>query len=79
VHAVPGVAPVAPARSDLLALQELVRLGFYRGITNKLDAIVASQPATASFARALGELARQFQFETMLTQLQQELDANHAR
>jgi hypothetical protein len=56
-----------------------VRLGFYRGITNKLDAIVASQPATASFARALGELARQFQFETMLTQLQQELDANHAR
>jgi len=78
VHAVPGVTPVVPARADLLALQELVRLGFYRGITNKLDAIVASQPATAPFARAMGDLARQFQFEAMLAQLQKNLDENHA-
>ena len=70
---------VAPPRAELLALQELVRLGFYRGITHKLDAIVASQPACAGFVRAMGELARQFQFETMLAQLQLELDADHAR
>jgi signal transduction histidine kinase/FixJ family two-component response regulator len=70
---------VAPPRAELLALQELVRLGFYRGITQKLDAILVSQPECAGFTRAMAELARQFQFETMLAQLQIELDADHAR
>ena len=57
----------------MLALQELVRLGFYRGIRNKLDAIAAAQPECTDFVLAMGELARQFQFETMLTQLQHAL------
>ncbi len=74
----PAAAQVIPARADLLALQELVRLGFYRGITNTLEAIELAQPATASFARAMGELARQFQFEAMLAQLQKVLDEDHA-
>ena len=74
----PTIRRHAPGRVDLLALQELVRLGFYRGISNKLDAIAAAQPECADYVSAMGELARQFQFETMLTQLQQELNANHA-
>ncbi len=65
---------VPPPRADLLALQELVQLGFYRGITNKLSAIVAAQPACAGFAQAMGAMARQFQFEAMLAQLQRDID-----
>ena len=57
----------------MLALQELVRLGFYRGITNKLTAIVAEQPDCAGFANAMGAMARQFQFEAMLGRLQKDL------
>ncbi len=76
----PSATSVAvPPESDLLALQELVHLGFYRGITNKLDAIVAAHPACASYVETMRASARQFQFEAMLTQLQSELDANHAR
>ncbi len=70
---------VAPPPADLLALQELVRLGFYRGITNKLDAIRGAHPACGSFVETMRTMARQFQFETMLTRLQDELDDNHAR
>jgi signal transduction histidine kinase/CheY-like chemotaxis protein/purine-cytosine permease-like protein len=65
---------VCPPLTDLLALQDLVRLGFYRGISNKLDAIVASQPETAGFAKAMATQARQFQFESMLQQLQKDID-----
>jgi signal transduction histidine kinase/CheY-like chemotaxis protein/purine-cytosine permease-like protein len=71
---------VAPPKADLLALQELVRLGYYRGITNKLDAVLSMRPACADYVETLRAMARQFQFEAMLTQLQNELnDANHAR
>ncbi len=78
VAAAHGAAIVPPPRADLLALQELVRLGFYRGITNKLAAIVVDQPACAGFAQAMGEMARQFQFEAMLAQLQKDVDKDHA-
>jgi signal transduction histidine kinase len=71
--AAPHADLVPPPRADLLALQELVRLGFYRGITNKLAAIVAEQPDCAGFANAMGAMARQFQFEAMLAHLQKDL------
>jgi len=73
--AAPSDQPIVPPpRADLLALQELVHLGFYRGITNKLSAIVAAQPACAGFAQAMGAMARQFEFEAMLAQLQRDID-----
>jgi len=79
----PAQAPAEPVqrppRADLLALQELVRLGYFRGISNKLEAMAAAHPACADYVRAMGALARQFQFETMLAQLQRELDEDHAR
>ena len=62
-------ALVYPSRAHLDALQEVVTLGFYRGILNQLDALEAAQPECASFVARMRELARQFQFETMSQQL----------
>ncbi|MFO1191148.1 MAG: ATP-binding protein [Rhodoferax sp.] len=56
---------VLPAQPDLDALNEVVSLGYYRGILNKLDDIEAAQPASAAFVADMRELARRFQFETM--------------
>ena len=57
-------------RAGLLApLQQAVQLGWYRGILNQLDAIEAAQPECASFAAALRESARQFQFEAIAREL----------
>ena len=67
-------APELPSRADLLALQTLVQLGYFRGIINKLDAIALAQPQCSAFASAHAALARQYQFETMLSQLQKVLD-----
>jgi len=55
-----------------------VRLGYYRGISNQLETMATAHPACADYVRAMGALARQFQFETMLAQLQRELDEDHA-
>ena len=74
LHAERDLPLAPPPRADLLALQELVHLGFYRGITNKLAAIVAAHPACAGYAQAMGAMARQFGFEAMLAQLQRDLD-----
>ena len=56
---------VWPDTAALVALREVVALGFYRGILNQLDAIEARQPDCAAFVTELRTLARQFQFETM--------------
>ncbi len=63
--AVPAAVLVTPARAQLVALQEVVTLGFYRGILNQLDALEAAQPECAGFVTSMRELACQFQFETM--------------
>ncbi|MBC5765177.1 ATP-binding protein [Ramlibacter albus] len=66
----PAAAPWQLPREELLTpLLEAVQLGYYRGILNQLDAIEAAQPECASFAAALRELARQFQFETIAREL----------
>ncbi|MCM2341527.1 ATP-binding protein, partial [Rhodoferax sp.] len=67
--AVPVTALVYPDRAQLDALQEVVTLGFYRGILNQLDALEAAQPECSRFVARMRELARQFQFETMSQQL----------
>jgi CheY-like chemotaxis protein len=72
--AAPLPAAVLPPRADLLALQALVQLGYFRGILNKLDEIAAAQPQCLAFTAAQTVLARQYQFETMLTTLQKVLD-----
>lgn len=64
----------APPRAELLALQELVRLGYYRGVMNQLESIAHAHPDCEAFVGAMDKLARQYQFETMLAQLQKTLD-----
>ena len=60
---------VLPDAAQLAALLEVVNLGFYRGIMNKLAEIEVRQPATAIFVEDMRLLARQFQFEAMSRQL----------
>ena len=54
---------VLPAPEQLAALQELVTLGYLRGIHRKLDQIDADDPAHARFVARVRELARNFQFD----------------
>jgi CheY-like chemotaxis protein len=66
----PQVAPrQLPDAAQLAGLLEVVNLGFYRGIMNKLAEIETCQPATADFVSDMRALARQFQFEAMARQL----------
>jgi CheY-like chemotaxis protein len=65
----PAPAWVYPERQSLDALRELVSLGYYRGILNKLDEIEKAQPHSAAFVTEMRGLARQFQFEAMGQQL----------
>ena len=75
----PHTAPVAvipaprvlPNALQLASLLEVVHLGFYRGILNKLAEIEKQQPATVCFVNEMRLLARQFRFETMASQLTQ--------
>jgi hypothetical protein len=73
----PAAAPgrvAVPPRAELLALQTLVQLGYFRGIINKLTELASAHPQCGAFTAAQTILARQFQFETMLSQLQKVLD-----
>jgi CheY-like chemotaxis protein/anti-sigma regulatory factor (Ser/Thr protein kinase) len=54
-----------PSAASVEALQQLVQLGYYRGIMNQLDAIQSAEPECAVFADAMRELARQFQFDAI--------------
>jgi signal transduction histidine kinase/FixJ family two-component response regulator len=58
-------AQVVPPAQSLRALDELVRLGYLRGIQKKLDAIDAEHPASADFIHRLRTLARGFQLDTL--------------
>ena len=62
---------VLPNALQLASLLEVVHLGFYRGILNKLAEIETQQPATAAFVEEMRLLARQFRFEDMASQLTQ--------
>ncbi|MES2402629.1 MAG: hybrid sensor histidine kinase/response regulator, partial [Pseudomonadota bacterium] len=66
VAAAPRVLPDA---AQIAALLEVVNLGFYRGIMNKLAEIETLQPETTVFVEDMRLLARQFQFEAMGRQL----------
>jgi hypothetical protein len=47
------------------SLRDLVQLGYYRGVMNKLDEIASVQPECGDFTAAMREMAVQFQFEAM--------------
>ncbi len=56
---------IPPAEEHLAALNELIGLGYLRGILNKLGEIERLDPMYAEFVRVLRDLARQFQFDPM--------------
>ncbi len=72
----PSVQRVYPGRQHLDALQEVVSLGYYRGIMNKLDEIERSEAQCADFVADMRGLARQFQFEAMGRQLNRQIHEN---
>jgi len=65
---------VYPPPPQLHALQELVDLGYFRGICAKLDELEAADAALVRFAAQMRSLAREFQFETMTLMLKKALD-----
>ncbi|KXB32421.1 hybrid sensor histidine kinase/response regulator [Dechloromonas denitrificans] len=68
---VPPLAPaeppplVAPGSEHLAALDELIGLGYLRGMLTKLAEIERLDPKHGEFVRVLRDLARQFQFDAM--------------
>ena len=58
-----------PPPHALRELDDLVRLGYVRGILKKLDALAAAWPDSAAFIDRLRALARGFDLETLAAQL----------
>jgi CheY-like chemotaxis protein len=68
VAAEPALAAEALALPDaqhLRALQELVNLGYVRGIVKRLDQIERESPACAAFVERMRAMARGFQLDAM--------------
>lgn len=66
---------VPPAAAELAALDELIELGYPRGILDRLAEIERQNPAHGEFVRVLRELARQFQFDAMKEIIRKTRDA----
>jgi CheY-like chemotaxis protein len=64
-----------PPVEALRALDELVRLGYLRGIQRQLDQIAQAHPDSAAFVDRLRQLARGFQLDTMQQLVQAALQA----
>ncbi|MBU1363693.1 MAG: response regulator [Gammaproteobacteria bacterium] len=70
VAATPAAAPeplplLPPDETEMAALDELITLGYLRGILNKLAEIERLDASHTEFVRILRDLARQFQFDAM--------------
>lgn len=65
---------VAPPEHRLQALQELIDLGYFKGILKLLDEIEAEDERYVAFTTRMRELARQFQLEAMTHVLRQTRD-----
>ncbi|MBK8889751.1 MAG: response regulator [Dechloromonas sp.] len=66
---------VAPGADHLAALDEVIQLGYLRGILNKLAEIERLGTQHGEFVRVLRDLARQFQFDAMKELLRKIRDA----
>ena len=67
---------IAPDDDHLAALDELIGLGYLRGMLNKLAEIEKIDPQHGEFVRVLRDLARQFQFDAMQEILRKMRDAS---
>ena len=69
---------VFPTDQRLRELDEMIQLGYFRGIVQLLGQIDAESPACAAFVAHMRELARQFQLEAMTGVLRKARDARIA-
>lgn len=68
VPAVSAAVPVIyPPAADLVDLEQLARVGYLRGVLNKLGQIERAAPEHAEFVRLARDMARQFQFDALRT------------
>jgi signal transduction histidine kinase/purine-cytosine permease-like protein/FixJ family two-component response regulator len=79
--ATPTVAPAAPAadvalppRARLQALEDVLRLGYPRGVHKQLDEIETHHPECAAFLAPLRALAQGFEFDRMAPLVRQALE-----
>jgi signal transduction histidine kinase/FixJ family two-component response regulator len=75
LHPIDGALPDV---ERLRALDELVSLGYFRGIVRQLDEIEAHDPTQAAFVNNLRGMARHFQLDAMTRVIRQALDAQEA-
>jgi hypothetical protein len=54
-----------PPRGQLNALQQVVNLGYPRGVQQRLDEIEQQHPECKPWLKPLRELAQRFQFDRM--------------
>ncbi|MGK2897896.1 MAG: hybrid sensor histidine kinase/response regulator [Burkholderiaceae bacterium] len=71
---VPTIEWTLPEAPQLRALDELVNLGYFRGIVRKLDEIEALDASHAGFVNHMRGLARQFQLDAMTRIIRQGLE-----
>jgi signal transduction histidine kinase/purine-cytosine permease-like protein/ActR/RegA family two-component response regulator len=71
-----GPPAMSPTRENLLALREVVDLGYPRGVQRQLERILAEQPDCAAWLAPLQAMAQAFQFDRM-TPLIQDALARH--
>ena len=69
------VTLVPPTHDHLVKLDELVDLGYVRGILNALGEAERNEPASAEFVAILRDHARRFQFDAMKEILRKARDA----
>jgi signal transduction histidine kinase/purine-cytosine permease-like protein/DNA-binding NarL/FixJ family response regulator len=67
-----------PPRERLQALQDVVTLGYPRGVQRLLDDIATRHPEAAAFMAPLQALAQAFEFDRMTPLIQQALARSHA-
>ena len=66
---------VLPSLERLRSLQEMIDLGYFRGIVKQLDEIAANEPGTAMFVQHMRQLAQQFQLDAMTGVIRKAQDA----
>jgi signal transduction histidine kinase/ActR/RegA family two-component response regulator len=69
----PPAATQCPPREQLSALQEMVNLGYPRGVQQRLDDIAHQHPECQAWLAPLRDLAQRFQFDRMTPLIQDAL------
>ena len=66
---------VLPSAERLRGLQEMIDLGYFRGIVKQLDEIAANDPDCTPFVNHMRQLAQQFQLDAMTGVIRKAQDA----